>query len=80
MLLRNCSRVACTVLLQHNVSFDILLLLESATCLQELDSDFIELQKAVDGAITGSLEGELKSYLSACFSLRSGDRPHLMKF
>ncbi|KAK9789543.1 hypothetical protein WJX73_002844 [Symbiochloris irregularis] len=47
---------------------------------KELDPEFLSAQKAVDGAIAGSLEGELKGYLASHFSLRSGDRPHLMKF
>ena len=48
--------------------------------LQELDSDFVESQKSVDGGIVSALEADLKSYLAAPFSLSSGDRPHLMKF
>ena len=47
---------------------------------QALDAEFQEAQKSVDGGIVGSLEADVKSYLSAQFSLHSGDRPHLMKF
>ena len=48
--------------------------------LQELDADFLEAQKSVDSAITGSLDADVKGYLGSVFSLKSGDRPHLMKF
>jgi large subunit ribosomal protein L6e len=38
-------------------------------------------QAAVDGALTKNVSDEmLKSFLSAKFSLKNGDRPHLMKF
>ena len=46
---------------------------------QELPAEYVANQKAVDAALAGKL-GELKAYLAATFSLRSSDRPHLMKF
>lgn len=47
---------------------------------KELPADYIANQKAVDAAILSGLSDDLKSYLSTRFTLRSGDRPHLMKF
>lgn len=37
-------------------------------------------QKAVDSAILSAVDADMKSYLSTRFSLKNGDRPHLMKF
>jgi large subunit ribosomal protein L6e len=46
----------------------------------ELTAEYIEAQKAVDTALIGSISADVKAYLSARFSLKAGDRPHLMKF
>ena len=48
--------------------------------LQELKPEYIENQKAVDAALAKQLTEELSGYLKARFTLRNGDRPHLMKF
>ncbi|KAL4446812.1 hypothetical protein ABPG77_008056 [Micractinium sp. CCAP 211/92] len=45
-----------------------------------LPAEYVANQKAVDAALLGKLSDELKGYLSTRFTLRSGDRPHLMKF
>jgi large subunit ribosomal protein L6e len=47
---------------------------------KELAAEYIANQKALDAAILPVLSSDLKSYLSARFSLKDGDRPHLMKF
>lgn len=47
---------------------------------EPLPAAFVEAQKAVDAGIAKGLSADLKGYLKAKFSLRSGDRPHLMKF
>ena len=41
---------------------------------------FLCSAQAVDAALLGKLSDELKGYLSTRFTLRAGDRPHLMKF
>lgn len=48
--------------------------------MQTLPSEYIENQKAVDESLLGSLDGDVKGYLGSRFSLKSADRPHLMKF
>lgn len=45
-----------------------------------LPAEYVANQKAVDAALTAKLSDELKGYLSTRFTLKSGDRPHLMKF
>lgn len=45
-----------------------------------LKPEVVETQSAVDKAILAKLSADHKAYLSARFSLKSGDRPHLMKF
>jgi len=45
-----------------------------------LSAEYIANQKALDAALLPALSAELKGYLSARFTLRDGDRPHLMKF
>eukprot|EP00955_Chlamydomonas_euryale_P046871 353522-Chlamydomonas_euryale.AAC.10 len=45
-----------------------------------LPAEYIANQKALDAAILPALSAELKGYLSSRFTLRDGDRPHLMKF
>ena len=47
---------------------------------QELSKEYIERQKTVDAALVKALSAELKGYLGARFTLKAGDRPHLMKF
>lgn len=47
---------------------------------KELPAAYVENQKNTDAAILSALSDELKGYLSATFTLKSGDRPHLMKF
>lgn len=47
---------------------------------KELPAEYVANQKTVDGAILGGLSDDIKGYLSTRFTLRSGDRPHLMKF
>lgn len=47
---------------------------------QPLPAEYIENQKAVDGPLLAGLSAELKGYLATRFTLRSGDRPHLLKF
>lgn len=45
-----------------------------------LSAEYIADQKAVDAALLKALTPELKGYLATRFTLRDGDRPHLMKF
>lgn len=45
-----------------------------------LPAEYVANQKSVDAALLGALSDELKGYMSTRFTLRSGDRPHLMKF
>jgi large subunit ribosomal protein L6e len=45
-----------------------------------LAAEYIANQKALDAALLPALSADLKAYLSARFSLKDGDRPHLMKF
>jgi large subunit ribosomal protein L6e len=47
---------------------------------KELPADYIKNQKTVDAALLGGLSADVKGYLSTRFGLKSGDRPHLMKF
>lgn len=47
---------------------------------KELPAEFVAQQKAVDAAIIGGLDATLKAYLGARFTLKDGDRPHMMKF
>jgi large subunit ribosomal protein L6e len=47
---------------------------------KELSAQYIADQKEVDAALLKALSPELKGYLSTRFTLRAGDRPHLMKF
>lgn len=48
--------------------------------MQVLPDSYIQNQKTVDSAILGGLDEDLKGYLGTRFSLKSADRPHLMKF
>ena len=45
-----------------------------------LAADYVANQKALDGAIVPALNADLRAYLSTRFTLRDGDRPHLLKF
>jgi large subunit ribosomal protein L6e len=47
---------------------------------KELSAEYVADQKAVDAALLKALTPELKGYLGTRFTLRDGDRPHLMKF
>jgi len=47
---------------------------------KELPKEWVEANKKVDTALASALSDEMKAYLSSRFSLRDGDRPHLMKF
>jgi large subunit ribosomal protein L6e len=49
---------------------------------KEIAPEKIEDQKAVDGALLPLIEGvpELKGYLGTVFTLKSGQKPHAMKF
>lgn len=46
----------------------------------ELTAEYLGAQKALDTALVGCIKADVKAYLSARFSLKDGDRPHLMKF
>lgn len=41
---------------------------------------FLTIVLQVDFALLGALAADVKGYLSARFSLKSNDRPHLMAF
>lgn len=45
-----------------------------------LAADYVANQKSLDAAILPALNADLKAYLSTRFTLRDGDRPHLLKF
>ena len=45
-----------------------------------LAAEYVANQKALDAALLPALSAELKGYLSTRFTLRDGDRPHMMKF
>lgn len=45
-----------------------------------LPAAYVANQKAVDAALLAGLSADLKGYLSTRFTLRAGDRPHLLKF
>lgn len=47
---------------------------------KELSPEYVENQKAVDAALLAGLEADVRGYLGTRFSLKSGDRPHLLKF
>lgn len=47
---------------------------------KELTAEYVANQKSLDAAIIPGLSKDLKAYLSTRFTLRDGDRPHLMKF
>ncbi|KAI8475776.1 MAG: ribosomal protein L6 component of cytosolic 80S ribosome and 60S large subunit [Monoraphidium minutum] len=45
-----------------------------------LAAEYVANQKALDAALLPALSADLKGYLGSRFTLRDGDRPHLMKF
>lgn len=45
-----------------------------------LSPAYVAAQKALDAALSAAVPADLKGYLGARFTLRDGDRPHLMKF
>jgi len=47
---------------------------------KEFRPEYVENQKAVDAALVSGLDATVKGYLASRFTLKSGDRPHLMKF
>jgi len=49
---------------------------------KELSADYLANQKKMDAALTPIIAKtkDLEAYLKAHFSLKDGDRPHLMKF
>ncbi|CAH6723293.1 60S ribosomal protein L6-A [[Candida] jaroonii] len=49
---------------------------------KEIKAERVEDQKSVDAALLAEIKKTplLKQYLSASFSLKSGDKPHLLKF
>ena len=64
---------SCCHIWRRHINLDVLLV-------QELSKEYIERQKTVDAALVKALSPELKGYLGARFTLKAGDRPHLMKF
>jgi hypothetical protein len=53
---------------------------EGAGVKKELAGAYVANQKALDAAIMPALSADLKAYLGARFSLKDGDRPHMLKF
>lgn len=53
---------------------------DDAGAKKELAAEYVANQRELDAALLPAVEGDLKGYLAARFSLRDGDRPHLMKF
>lgn len=47
---------------------------------KELAAEYIANQKTVDSAVMKAISGDMKGYLTTAFTLKDGDRPHLMKF
>lgn len=45
-----------------------------------LAAEYVANQKALDAALLPALSADLKGYLGSRFTLRDGDRPHLLKF
>lgn len=46
----------------------------------ELTQEYLTAQKSLDTALVGCISADVQAYLSARFTLKDGDRPHLMKF
>lgn len=57
-------------------------LLNETPAKKEIKSERIEDQKIVDASLLSEIKKTplLKQYLSTSFSLKSGDKPHLLKF
>jgi large subunit ribosomal protein L6e len=53
---------------------------EEGAAKKALPAEYVANQKAVDAPLLAGLDAPVKAYLSHRFSLRSADRPHLMKF
>jgi len=53
---------------------------ETDTKKEPLSAEYIQNQAEVDAALLAALSDELQGYLKARFSLKDGDRPHLLKF
>lgn len=47
---------------------------------KELSQEYLDAQKSVNSALLKAVPDEYKGYLGTRFSLKDGDRPHLMKF
>lgn len=45
-----------------------------------LSAEYISNQKSLDAALLTGMSADVKGYLSSRFTLRDGDRPHLLKF
>lgn len=45
-----------------------------------LSPAYVAAQKELDAKLSAAVPADLKGYLGARFTLRDGDRPHLMKF
>lgn len=57
-------------------------LLNEQPAKKEIKSERIQDQKSVDAALLSEIKKTplLKQYLSSSFSLKNGDKPHLLKF
>jgi len=53
---------------------------ENAEKKKVLSADYVSNQKTLDAALMPAFKAEMKAYLATSFSLKDGDRPHLMKF
>ena len=47
---------------------------------KDFPKEYYENNRKLDTAIVPVLQDDMKGYLKSFFTLRSGDRPHLMKF
>lgn len=47
---------------------------------KELSQEYLDAQKQLNSALCKAVGDEYKGYLGTRFTLKSGDRPHLMKF
>lgn len=53
---------------------------QSQATKKTLAAEYIANQKSLDAALLPALSADLKAYLSTRFTLKDGDRPHLLKF
>lgn len=58
----------------------LLLLGQTGWAPQGLSPERIATQKSVDEALTAALDKDVTGYLKHTFTLKGGDRPHLLKF